>query len=302
MMINNIFKKSYLCLIVILLLLIISLPFQYKIDEERNKFNKIETTSLLSPNILKIMALGFDEFVADIYWMRSLQYLFGENLAGRDVGIAYKYFDIITELDPKFVNAYRYGGTFISDPPPIGLGMLELGSKLFDKGRKNNPANFRIPLEQGFQYFFYSGEKEKAAQLFLEASKKPGLSENRSSSLKGMSASALRDSGNNDLAISIWEDIYNNATSEARKKFALLNIQELNTRKLENILTEFANLYEKVYGNFPEDINDLLNLKEIKKLPKDHEDKDFYIDEETKSVKSPTLNKQLLSSNSTISK
>lgn len=296
-MINNFFKKSYLCLAVVLLLLVVSLPFQYKIDEERSKFNKIETTTLLSPKILKIMALGFDEFVADIYWIRSLQYFFGENLAGRDINTAYKYFDIITELDPKFVNAYRYGGTFISDPPPIGLGMLELGSKLFDKGRKNNPENFRIPLEQGFQYFIYSNDKEKAAQLFMEASEKPGLSKKRKLSLKGMSASALRDSGNNDLAISIWKDIYKNSTSEARKKFALLNIKELNTRKLENKLTEFANLYEKVYGNFPENINDLLILKEVKKLPKDHEGQNFYIDQETKTVKSPTLNKRLLTSN-----
>jgi len=303
-MANKVFNNSYLIFILIVFLIFISIPFQKNIDNERNKFRAIEETIRFSPKILKVMSLGFDEIVADIYWLRALQYFGNPDVKNKDKDpdIMYEYFDIITELDPKFVNAYRYGGTFISDPPPIGLGMLELGSKLFDKGRKNNPENFRLPLEQGFQYFFYSEDKERAAELFLEASEKPGLSKIRKSSLKGMSASALRDSGNNDIAISIWQDIYKNATSESRKNFALLNIKELNTRKIENILTQFANLYEEVYGNFPKDINDLLILKEVKKLPKDHENQDFYIDQETKSVKSPTINKKLLTSKSAISK
>jgi len=297
-MANNFFNNSYLILLLIVSLIFISIPFQKNIDKERSKFITIKETIRLSPKVLKVMSLGYDEIVADIYWFRALQY-FGNRDIQKKIKkpeVVYKYFDIITELDPKFVNAYRFGGMFLSDPLPLGFNRLDLGTLLYDKGRKHNPDNFRIPLEQGFQYYFYSDDKNKSAELFMEASEKPGLTENRKSSFKGMSASALRDGGNNDLAIIIWEDIYNNSTSEARKKFALLNIKELNTRKLENTLTEFANLYEKVYGNFPSDINDLLILNEVKKLPKDHEDQDFYIDQENKSVKSPTLNKQLLTS------
>ena len=299
---NKFFNNSYLILLIIIGLIFISIPFQQNIDKERSKFTKIEETIRLSPNILKVMSLGYDEIVADIYWFRALQYFGNPDIQKKikKPELVYKYFDIITELDPKFVSAYRYGGMFLSDPLPLGFGRLDLGTLLYDKGRKHNPENFRIPLEQGFQYFFFSEDKETAAELFMEASEKPGLTENRKSSFKGMSASALKKGGYNELAIIIWEDIYTNTTSEARKKFALLNIKELNTRKLENKLTEFANLYEKVYGNFPEDINDLLILNEVKNLPKDHEHQDFYIDQENKSVKSPTLNKHLLSSKSTI--
>ena len=298
-MANKFFNNSYLILFIIVCLIIISVPFQKNIDKERSKFTAIEKTIHITPNILKVISLGYDEITADIYWIRALQYFGNPDLPKeiKDPELVFKYFDIITELDPKFVNAYRYGGTFISDPPPFGLFRLDIGTHLFDKGRENNPDNFRIPLEQGFQYYFFSDDKEKAAELFMEASDKPGLTEFRKASLKGMSAGALREGGDINLAINIWEDIYSNTTSEARKKFALLNIKELNTRKLENKLTEFANIFEKVYGNFPEDINDLLILNEVKKLPKDHEDQDFYIDQENKSVKSPTLNKRLLTSN-----
>ncbi len=303
-MINKIFNNSYLCLLFILLLLALSIPFQKKIDNERSNFRSIENIVLLSPKTLKIMSLGFDNLVADIYWLRAVQY-FGnpeipKNL--KDPELVYKYFDIITELDPKFVNAYRYGGTFISDPLPFGLNRLDIGTNLFDKGQINNPDNFRIPLEHGFQYFFYSDNKEKASELFKEASEKPNLKEKRRASIKGMAASALDKGGNRELSKKIWQEIHDSTQNEGRRNFALLNLKELNTKDLEDKLTGFANKYEETYGSFPKNVEELLILKEVKKIPKDHEGLVFYIDPETKTVKSTALNKHLISTKAEDSK
>jgi len=302
-MINKFFNNSYLVLLIVFCLILLSIPFQIKIDSERDKFKSIKNVVLLNPGTLRIMSLGFNETVADIYWLRGLQYFWGQEfLSDRDEELTRKYFDIITELDPKFLNAYRYGASFLGEPHPLGLGNIELGSELYDKGRKNIPDNYRLPLEQGFMFFLNTNNFEKASELFSEAAQKPGLSDRRTASIKGMAAAAISKAGKRELSKQIWQEIYDTTQNEGRKNFALLNLKELNTQDLEDKLTNYANQYEQVYGSFPESIDDLLDLKEVKKIPKDHEGQDFFIDHETKSVKSPTLNKHLLSSKSTNSK
>ena len=117
-----------------------------------------------------------------------------------------------------------------------------------------------------------------------------------------MAASALTKGGNRKLAKQIWQEIYDTTQNENRKNFALLNLKELNTKDLEDKLTWFANKYEERYGTFPQKIEDLLILKEVKKIPLDHEGNKFIIDPETKTVKITTLNKQLITSKSGDSK
>lgn len=301
-MANKLFNDTYLCLGIIAFLLMASIPFQKAIDDERDKFKSIKQTILIPPKILKIMSLGYDEIISDIYWMRAIQYFYGDNLSDRNVDVTYKYFNIITELDPKFVNAYRYGASYLGEPHPLGLGNIQMGSDMYDKGKLHNPDNFRLPLEQGFMYFLNNDDHEKASELFLEASEKPGLNEKRRASIKGMAASALNKVGNRKLAKQIWMDIYENNTNEGRRNFALLNLKELNTKDIEDKLTNFAKKYEEKYGTFPDKIEDLLILKEVKKIPIDHEGNQFIIDFETKSVKSSTLNKQFLTTKSKDSK
>ena len=70
---------------------------------------------------------------------------------------------------------------------------------MFDKGRRNNPENHRIVLDEAFIYFIYTKDYEKASELFNEASEIVS-SENRKSSLKGMAALALSKAGNIELS------------------------------------------------------------------------------------------------------
>ena len=296
-MANKFFNNSYLILLLIAGLVFISIPFQKNIDKERSKFRAIENTIRLSPKILKTMALGFDEIVADIYWLRALQYFGNPEIkkTEKNPEVMYKYFDIITELDPKFINAYRFGGTFLAEPEPFGLNNFNKVSSIFDKGRKNNPENFRLPLEQAFLYFIHSDDKITASEFFIEASKKPGLTEHRKASFKGMAASALSKGGERELARQIWIDIFDNSLDQGRRNFALMNLNEMIDQDLEDKLTQYALLYENEYGSFPTSIDDLLKLKQVKKIPEDHKGNKFVIDPEMKRISSPALNQSLIS-------
>ena len=298
-MLSSIAKSPVKGLILVLTLVTMSIPFQKGIDSIRGEFRRIEEAVYFSSSALKKMSLGYSEILADIYWLRAIQY-FGDSerkLKEKNPDILYKYFDILTDLDPKFVNAYRFGGTFLAEPPPFGLGEMEKGVRLFDKGRKNNPENFRLPLEEAFLFYLYERDYERAAELFKEASEKPGLSPFRRMSLKGMAASAHSKGGNRELSKQIWQIIYKTSPSEGRRNFALRNLEELSTMDMEDRLTKALKEYVGRYNTLPTGIEVLKDAGIIKQVPKEPLGGEFIIVGKLMAVRSSTLVDQELKLN-----
>lgn len=286
-------KKPLIALLLLAALIAVSIPLQKRIDDMRGKFRSVEGSLYLSSSSLRKVSLGYNELMADIYWLRALQYFGSKKPKEQNPELLYHYFDIITDLDPKFVNAYRYGGTFLAEPPPFGLGDTKKGIELFDKGRKNNPGDYKLPLEEAFVYYFYPKDYEKAAELFREASEKPGVSPLRKSSLKGMAASAHVKGGNNELSRKIWEIVYETSPSEQRREFALGRIDEIDTMSLEQKLTESLGEYKKRYGRLPSSPEDLTASGVVKgRIPEAPVGGGFVIAAKLEAVKSIELAKR----------
>lgn len=94
---------------------------------------------LPSPDWLRLFALGHDEALSDLIWMKGLVYI-GDEFANRgDVENIYRYADAILTLDPDFRRAYSWAATmglYRPTPPTLeeGLGavrFLERGVERF---------------------------------------------------------------------------------------------------------------------------------------------------------------------------
>jgi hypothetical protein len=287
---DGIAKKPIFGLLILAIIVALSIPIQVRIDNIRGKFRSVEESLYLSSSSLKKLSLGYNEILADIYWLRALQYFGSKKPEEQNPELLYHYFDIITDLDPRFVNAYRYGSTFLAEAPPFGLGETGKGIELLDKGRRNNPEKFRLPLEEAFIYYFYPKDYEKSAELFKEASEKPGLSPLRRASLSGMAALAHAKGGNRELSRKIWEIIYETSPSEGRRDFALRNIQEIDTTVMEDKLTDSLKEYVRTYGKLPSTLEDMAKAGIIKGgIPHSPEGGKFVIVPETESVKNTAL-------------
>lgn len=285
--------KPLIALVILAALVAASIPFQIRIDEIRGRFRSVEESLYISSSSLKKLSLGYNELMADIYWMRALQYFGSKKMEEQNPELLYHYFDIITDLDPKFVNAYRYGGTFLAEPPPFGLGETRKGIDLLDKGRKNNPENYRLPLEEAFIYYFYPKDYEKAAELFREASEKPGISPLRRASMTGMAASAHARGGNSELSRKIWEIIYETSPSDGRREFALRNINEIDTIAIEERLTESLREYIKRYGRPPSSPEDLVRSGLVKNgIPEAPVGGEFILAPRLEAIKSSELSER----------
>ena len=88
-----------------------------------------------APSAVKKMALGYDGLMADIYWMRAIQY-YGQREQAEKRVVRYKnlskLLEITTTLDPYFLDAYRMGAIFLAEADPVGAGQPRESLKLLD--------------------------------------------------------------------------------------------------------------------------------------------------------------------------
>jgi len=149
---------------------------QHTIDARRAALHQEEDDLVLrSGTLLKAMSLEYAPLMADLYWTRVVQY-YGFKHASQDANIEllWPLLDVTTTLDPNLIVAYRFGSTFLSEPPPRGAGKPQMGIQLLERGIHANPEFWRFYEDLGLIYYFDLNDYHRAPEAFLEGSKKPG--------------------------------------------------------------------------------------------------------------------------------
>src|SRR3990167_7813388 len=109
--------KPLIALVILAALVSVSIPFQIRIDDIRGRFRSVEGSLYISSSSLKKLSLGYNELLADIYWIRALQYFCSKKPNEQNPDLLYHYFDIITDLDPKFVHRRAWSPCQRLTPP-----------------------------------------------------------------------------------------------------------------------------------------------------------------------------------------
>jgi hypothetical protein len=211
---------------------------------------------LRSGPMLKAMSLEYAPLMADLYWTRVVQY-YGNKHVRQDANIdlLWPLLDVTTTLDPNLIVAYRFGSMFLSEPVPRGAGKPERGIELLQRGIRANPEYWRFYEDLGFIYYFELKDYPKAADAFLEGSKKPGA-------MIWMKAFAARISEKGEsleTSAMLWSEIYNSTSEPSIKENAKIHLQLLHARADCEQLNKIAAEYKKRNGRPPGDVRDLVN-------------------------------------------
>ena len=79
-----------------------------------DRAERLEPIFFPRPEILRPALLGFTGLAADLTWIRTVQY-FGDRMERRELfPQLYQLVDMTTSLDPHFLDAYVYGGLFLT--------------------------------------------------------------------------------------------------------------------------------------------------------------------------------------------
>jgi hypothetical protein len=161
-----------------------------------------DVSSVWTGPVVRAFSLGFSDALADLYWLRAVQYYGREKLANAPA----RYADLLplletaTELDPRFEIVYRYGAVFLSEQVPIGAGRPENGVAFLKKGADRNPLNWSLRQDQGLFTFVYLGDSVGASAVLRQASEIPGSAP----WLKPLAAKVLADGGNLEASLQMW--------------------------------------------------------------------------------------------------
>jgi hypothetical protein len=258
---------------------------QRRIDAQFSALHEERDDLLLrSGPTVKLMSLEYAPLLADIYWTRVIQY-YGRKHAQQDadVQLLWPLLDITTTLDPQLIIAYRFGYTFLSEPPPYGAGRSDLAEQLLRRGIHENPDQWRLYEDLGFLYYYSFKNYPKASAAFLEGSKNPSAE----LFMKVLAAKILEQGDNRETSAFLWQEVYNSAKNEDIRNNAMTHLQLLHAQADCEQLDLLAAQYKNRTGRDPESSRDLINAGLLKGVPVDPLDIPYIFNTDGKAQLSP---------------
>jgi hypothetical protein len=130
---------------------------------------------LPSGKMLRTVSCGQRLLLADIYWIKAVQYV-GETVLVKVPRweALYPLAEIVTDLDPRFGYAYQVAGSNLA-----GLAhRYEEAGRILKKGMKNLPDRWTLPFVHATNKFLYEQQYAEAAEYArraAEVGKRPHL-------------------------------------------------------------------------------------------------------------------------------
>ena len=234
-------------------------------------------TWVRSPEIMRRLALGFDDLLADVYWIRAVQYYGNTKLStaeNKNYELLYPLLDMTTTLDPRFNVAYRFGAILLSEGHPNGPADPDAAIALLRKGIRATPERWQYYHDAGFVEYWWRHDPRAASTWMLDASKQPGSP----SWLPPVAASFLAEGGARDSARALWTELANSTDQDWLRTTANRALLQLDAETAIEQLQPVVNRYYDLRGSFPSGWPDMVSAGLIRGIPLDPAGKPFALD------------------------
>jgi len=216
---------------------------------------------------VKRLTPGFENLMADLYWLRTVQYFGAERLFSTDkrFELLEPLIEITTTLDPRLEVAYRYGAIFLCEPWPVGKGDPEAGIKVLEKGARNLPRSWRLRQDLGYFRYLFLRDAAGGAQVLLEAAKLPGAP----FWLETLAGTILARGGERQSSRLVWQRMYEQAEAGILRENARYNLQRLDALDAIDALNAAAKRFAEQQGRPPREARELMAFGLDPRLLKD---------------------------------
>lgn len=260
------------------------LPVQNRIDAQINRM-PVDPDLLYfsSPGVVKAISLGYDDLVADVYWMRAIQY-YGRREEAARRRVPFKnlaaLLDIVTTLDPKMLDVYRAGSVFLGEPEPVGAGKPLEAIRLLEKGISLAPQEWRLRYDKGFVYFLYLKDHRKAGEAWLDASQCAGAPP----WMSALAARGLSQGGAVETAKELWLRQLQDSTRADLKENARSHLDSIQVDETIWTLEFLLEKYAAARGAQAARLEDLVSAGYLTFVPKDPSGVPYRYDAKTGKV------------------
>lgn len=235
-----------------------------------------------SPATLRRASLSYDALVADLYWIRAVQYYGGTRLSEgpKSYDLLYPLLDLTTSVDPNFDIAYRFGAIFLSEKYPGGAGRPDLGIALLQKGLRAQPEKWQFAHDIGFVYYWWLQDYMQAAQWFDRAADMPEAPD----WLKPLAAVTVARGGDRMSSRTLWSEVVRNADADWLRVQAEFRLKQLDAMDGVDLMERVVQQYRARTGALPASWAEMIRAGALRGVPKDPTGTPFQLDPSTGKV------------------
>ena len=205
---------------------------QRSLDYRRSHWEEQESLLFLpSGQYLDAVSLGFQAVMADVLYVWSIQY-YGHHRSALGRKYLWRIFDVITDLDPLYQDAYLTGSLIMA----VDMADTELAIQLLEKGATENPDDWIYPLEAGYYAWINDEDYVRAAAYFDIALDRPGAPATVRRARAGMDEYA----GNSEQALTLWIEIHEDAVARGDEQIEAIAWQHVYDLKVDIDLERLA--------------------------------------------------------------
>jgi tetratricopeptide (TPR) repeat protein len=230
--------------------------------------------------ILRAASLGHRSFLADIVWLRTIQYYGEQRLTTRNYDQAERLFQVIYDLAPTFKGATRFGALVLSQDAGNPEGALAL----LARAAADDPLAWEYPFDAGFIYQTCLSDYARAGEAYRRASMAKGAPP-LAGRLAGQSFARFGDRAS---AREIWQEILAGAENDMSRRLAERNLVNLDVADAEEKLTAAVLRFRVERGRIPANWEEMVRAGAIDAVPAEPWGGAYFFDAGTGQVWSST--------------
>ena len=222
---------------------------------------------LPSPEILQLVSLGNSGLVADLFYLWSIQYYSKYQPHERFLYLDTVY-DLITDLDPLYHDAYRVGALIIQLPTTDEEIHKKAVIRLFDKALRNMPSNHEIAEAAAWDMYIRYRDRIEALRYLKSAADIPGSPHRLKRFLTVWSEDGQEWSFEN--ALSYWQEVRDEAETDYDRAVCEKQIYRLFASRDEELLNPMLQDWQARHGDCPDSWQILVDAGWLQEIPVDY--------------------------------
>ena len=232
--------------------------------------------------LLKRVALGFENVLADVYWMRAVIYYGSRSrvTTNRNYDLLDPLLTFVTTLDPQFRLAYRFGSVFLAEGYPNGAGRPDRAIALLDRAVAANPDSWEYPYDIGFVHYWWLKDYVAAAQSFERAAQRPAAPQ----WLTPLAATTLAQGGNRRASRMLWQRIHEDSDGAMFRQNARFRLNQLDAMDVLDALNAAAARFAASEGRPPRNWAELIASQRLRGIPLDPTGVPYELDQATGGI------------------
>lgn len=279
------FKK-----IIFLVFLIPVIFYLIETLDEKYPAREVETFLYLpSGTFLKGAALGYDEMLGDLLWIKAVGY-FGDHVrTDRNYTWLAHLLDVVTTLDPLYQYPYEFGGIVLA----AEAGEVDKSIALLKKGMENvsidDPRYWYFPFFLAYDYMYHKNDYLTAAHYLEQATKFP----QSPSYLPRLVARLYANAGSPEVAVMFLQEMIDVTKKQALKDRLTERLHQVIHRANMKMLEQGLDAFYLKFQKYPASINELVFAGILSRIPVDPRGGTYYISQGSMTIKNTIPEKNL---------